>query len=210
MTDKHGDIRREYNFESLSKTDLHTDPLMQFGAWLDQALAAELVDATAMTLATADGTGRPSARIVLLKHHDDQGLVFYSDYGSQKAADLNANPSAELLFYWREFSRQVRVHGQVEKLSREASEAYFQTRPRGSQLSALASKQSQPISSREELEAQLEPWQDADALPTPEQWGGYRLRPQRWEFWQGRDNRLHDRLVYEPAGQHWLITRLQP
>lgn len=211
MKDRHGDIRRQYSVGALHEDALAADPLLQFGNWLEQAIQAQLVDATAMSLATADEQGDPSVRIVLLKHHDANGFVFYTDYRSLKAAQLNSNPRAELLFYWREFERQVRISGVVAKLPRADSEDYFTSRPRESQISALSSQQSAEIGSRAELEAAAQAWRaQADPLPTPDDWGGYRLKPQRYEFWQGRDNRLHDRFVYRQAGRDWRITRLQP
>ena len=224
MTDKHGDVRREYDSRQLQRESLDTDPLRQFEHWLAEAQAADLVDATAMSLATADGQGQPSVRIVLLKHHDAAGFVFYTDYRSQKGRELAANPQASVLFYWRELERQVRINGAVEQVARADSQAYFASRPLESQISASASEQSAVIESRQALAAKADRVRETPELQAPEPWGGYRLVPREYEFWQGRENRLHDRFRYTqkvPAdGQatahtgaawgDWLIQRLQP
>jgi pyridoxamine 5'-phosphate oxidase len=197
----------------VDESDLDRDPLAQFGRWYDEANAVSGLDADAVAVATATADGRPSARMVLLKGFDATGLVFFSNYGSRKGTELEANPRAALLFHWPELGRQVRVEGPVERLPREQSTAYARSRPRQSQLSALASPQSRPVPSREWLEQRVE---ELDAqhpdqqLPVRDDWGGYRVGPEAWEFWQHRDNRLHDRFRYLPAAAGWRIERLGP
>lgn len=207
------DIRREYNCSSLSRAQLDTNPFKQMDAWLEQAKQAELKDATAMTLATAGNNGMPDARIVLLKQFDESGFCWYTSYNSPKGLQLAENAQACLLFYWREFDRQVRIQGHTEKLSVTEAEEYFHSRPLESQFSAAASEQSQTIDSRKTLEAKVEALQNINskAVERPEAWGGYRLIPSTFEFWQGRENRLHDRFHYTlNNATDWLITRLQP
>lgn len=207
------EIRRGYAGAALQKRDLAADPVHQFELWLREAIAADLLEPTAMTLATADRSGRVSARMVLLKGYGPEGFVFYSNYGSKKAGDLAENPQAALVFYWDRLERQVRVEGVVERLSREASETYFRSRPRGSQLGAWASPQSRPLRDRAALQALAE---EAAArfgdgqIPMPEGWGGYRLHPNSMEFWQGRPDRLHDRFRYSRSGERWQLERLAP
>jgi pyridoxamine 5'-phosphate oxidase len=208
------DVRREYERAGLSEGDLAAGPVEQFQLWLDQAMAAEPREFTAMTLATADGAGRPSARIVLLKGFDERGFVFFTNYESGKARELAENPRAALVFYWAALDRQVRIEGTVEKTSREESAAYFETRPRGSRLGAWASPQSRPVGGRQEIERLLEDVAGRFAggdVPVPDFWGGFRVRHETVEFWQGRTNRLHDRLRYarRPEGG-WRIERLAP
>lgn len=208
-----GRLRREYTRAGLSETDAYPDPVEQFRLWFDEALEAGLHEPNAMTLATADASGSPSARIVLLKGYDRRGFAFYTSYTGRKAAELEQNPRAALVFYWGELERQVRIEGVVERLSAEESDAYFAGRPRGSQLGAHVSEQSRPVESRAALEERLRELEEEYAdgeIPRPAGWGGYRLAPQRMEFWQGRENRLHDRLLYALDSGEWKITRLQP
>jgi pyridoxamine 5'-phosphate oxidase len=190
------------------------DPILQFQNWLKQATKAGISEPTAMTLATTSADGQPSARIVLLKEVSQDGFVFYTNYGSRKGRELAVNPRAALVFYWPQLERQVRITGTVVKTSRSQSKAYFQTRPRGSQLAAWASSQSSPIPDRALLEARVRKLKAKYAgasVPLPPNWGGYRLRPESIEFWLGKPNRLHDRLRYsrEPGGG-WKIERLAP
>lgn len=207
------DTRREYDFSSLSKKQLNQNPVEQMILWLEQAKQAEFKDATCMTLSTTDKNGMPDSRIVLLKQIDESGFSWYTNYTSHKGQQLLHNPQACLLFYWRDVDRQVKIQGHVEKLSAEEAEEYFHSRPLDSQFSAAVSKQSQPIDSRKQLEDKLEQLKKTNdnAVDRPESWGGYRLLPESFEFWQGRENRLHDRFAYtkDDSGK-WLITRLQP
>jgi pyridoxamine 5'-phosphate oxidase len=209
-----GDMRRDFHPAGLDRSELLVDPLAQFRKWLDQAIAADIMDPTAMTLATADGSGRPSARIVLLKDLDERGLCFYTDYQSHKAHDLAANPCAALVFYWPQMDRQIRFEGSVKKVSRQRSEAYFMSRPLGSQISATASAQSQPVASRQQLHAmaqQVASQAQQHPLSLPDDWGGYRLIPDMVEFWVGQPSRLHDRFAYtRQADGSWMIQRLCP
>lgn len=208
------ELRADYARSALRETGVDPDPLRQFRHWLEEAVAAELPEPNAMTLATVDADGRPKARVVLLKGLDNAGFLFFTHYTSAKGQQLAANPHAALVFLWHELERQVRIEGVVEPLPRAESEAYFRSRPRASQLGALASRQSAVVANREILEQrfeQLERWHAGGAIPMPEQWGGYRLLPALIEFWQGRPGRLHDRLCYrrrEEGG--WLLERLEP
>jgi pyridoxamine 5'-phosphate oxidase len=197
----------------LLEVDAEPDPYRQFERWYAQALAGGLVEPTAMALATADASGRPSLRMVLLKSHDARGFVFYSNYASRKGEDLAANPYAALLWWWDRLERQVRVEGTVEKLTRAESEAYFHSRPRGAQLSALASPQSRVVPDRATLErrvAELTQRHAQAQVPLPDDLGGYRVQPDCFEFWQGRRDRLHDRLRYTRAGGGWRLERMGP
>ncbi|SNC62985.1 Pyridoxamine 5'-phosphate oxidase [Hymenobacter gelipurpurascens] len=216
MIDPHlADLRKTYAQRTLTEADVQPDAVRQFRAWLDEAISAQVEEPTAMTLATVNEAGQPSARIVLLKGlPDDAGFLFFTNYDSRKGQELATGPLAALTFFWPALERQVRVEGRVEKAPETLSTEYFQSRPRSSQIGAWASPQSQPIQSREELE-QREREVEArfagqEPLPRPEHWGGYILRPQRVEFWQGRPSRLHDRIVYEFHGEGWRLTRLAP
>lgn len=206
------DLRRHYSLKRLRKDELEQDPVRQFRRWLDEALAAQVLEPNAMTLATVGEDGRPSARTVLLKGLDEAGFVFYTNYESRKAADLSANPHAALVFTWLELERQVRVEGTVSKVSRDESEAYFRSRPRGSQLGAWVSRQSAVIAGYEVLEEALAALEKRypDEVPLPPFWGGYRVRPDVVEFWQGRPNRLHDRFRYTRDEEGWQLVRLAP
>jgi pyridoxamine 5'-phosphate oxidase len=191
------------------------NPIVQFENWFQQALAADLREPNAMTLATATPEGKPSARIVLLKEVSESGFVFYTNYMSRKGRDLEANPWAALIFYWADLERQVRIEGGVLRVPRSQSETYFQSRPKGSRLGAWASHQSQPVESRAQLEIRLKDlearYTGRDSVPVPEFWGGYLVRPEVIEFWQGRPSRLHDRIEYRRKGESdWLIQRLSP
>lgn len=205
-------LRTDYLQASLDEADVLDDPITQFGRWFDDALTARVLEANAMTLATVGADGKPSARIVLIKQFDHMGFTWYTNYASEKGQQLAANPQAALLFFWRELERQVRIEGRVVKVSAADSDQYFYSRPLPSQLSALASQQSAPVASRAALDAQYEAVASAGSAPQrPANWGGYRLLPERIEFWQGRSSRLHDRLVFTlQADGTWERTRLQP
>ncbi len=207
------DLRKSYTLAGLRRVELETDPIRQFKEWFQQALDAELIEPTAMTLATSDPEARPSARIVLLKGLDERGFIFFTNYESRKGCELAANPNAALVFYWAELERQVRVAGSVDRISREESEKYFTSRPRGHQLSAWVSTQSEVIADREVLEKRLDEYEQkyTGAVPLPPFWGGFVLFPTQIEFWQGRPNRLHDRFRYtKQASGTWMIDRLAP
>lgn len=208
-------VRENYTRSGLDERSIDPNPIVQFEIWFQQALAADLLEPNAMTLATATPAGRPSARIVLLKEVSESGFVFYTNYKSRKGRELQANPWAALTFYWADLERQVRIEGEVTRVSRSETEAYFRSRPKGSRLGAWASRQSQPIDSRTQLEIRLKDlearYAGSDSVPAPEFWGGYLVRPEVIEFWQGRPNRLHDRLEYRRKGESdWQIQRLSP
>ncbi|HVW13319.1 MAG TPA: pyridoxamine 5'-phosphate oxidase [Mucilaginibacter sp.] len=207
-------IRNEYQAAKLSESDTAADPIKQFDKWFNEALASQQHEPTAMTLATATPDGRPSARIVLMKGFDKEGFSFYTNYLSRKGKEIAKNPLGALTFFWDTLERQVRIEGTIEKLSREESEKYFHSRPKGSQVGAVASPQSQEIPGREGLEKK---WQELEAqyagkdVPKPSHWGGYILKPRMIEFWQGRPSRLHDRILYKKTdNQNWKKVRLAP
>ena len=209
-----GDIRNEYTKFGLNREDLNSNPLLQFEKWFEQARTAQLKEVNAMSLATVTTDGMPQVRTVLLKSFDERGFVFFTNYQSAKAKELNANPKASILFPWLDLERQVRISGDVEKISAAESFKYFTSRPRGSQLGAWISEQSQVISNRSVLKTLLnqvkEKFKEGE-IPLPDAWGGYRIKPQQFEFWQGRASRLHDRFRFRKSGKgEWQVERLAP
>lgn len=207
-------MRRTYGLGELREDQVHPNPIVQFQRWLENAVAFGVTEPNAMVLATAAANGRPSARTVLLKGIDERGFVFYTNQQSRKGEELAANPLCALVFPWHMMERQVRVEGTASKLPDDEVDAYFASRPRGSQLGAWASQQSQPVESREELDLQYasyeRQWPDGTKIATPYFWGGYRIKPDFIEFWQGRTGRLHDRLAYRRTDDSWQLQRLQP
>ena len=207
-----GGYRKEYTKSGLRKADLAPDPVEQFHRWFEEA--AHLREPNAMVLATSTPDGKPSARVVLLKGYDERGFVFYTNHEGRKGRELEDNPRCALLFYWGELERQVRIEGIARRIPEDESDAYYGSRPRGSQLGAWASRQSREVEGRGVLEERLrsleEEYEDLGSVPRPPFWGGYRVEPEVFEFWQGRENRLHDRLVYRWVDEGWRIARLQP
>jgi len=207
------DLRREYIYAGPSRDDLDPDPVVQFERWFREATAADLYTPNALSLATVGEDGMPSLRTVLLKAFDHKGFVFYTNYGSRKAREIEANPKAAMLFHWLELDRQVKIQGHVSRVSTAESLRYFTSRPRGSQIGAWCSQQSSPVGSRTLLEQAFNSMRrkfGEGAIPLPDFWGGYRVEPVRIEFWQGRENRLHDRFEYQRDGDDWVIQRLAP
>jgi pyridoxamine 5'-phosphate oxidase len=205
-------LRKNYTFGQLSETEVPGNPLPLFQLWFDQAVRAQCPEPNSMTLATADKSGNPSARIVLLKGADENGFTFFTNYESQKGRDLALRPQAALLFHWHELERQIRIQGLVDRVSAAESDEYFHSRPLGSRIGAWASPQSAAIPNREFLEEaeRVLKAKFGDTPPRPEHWGGYRLRPTEIEFWQGRPSRLHDRIHYKLDGSTWKVNRLAP
>ena len=215
MTPRETHARKSYERDALDENGIASDPFHQFTTWYDEAVAAGLPEPEAMTLSTATLEGRPSARIVLLRGYDERGFCFFSNYASQKGRELAVNPYAAVTFHWVELERQVRIAGRVEKVSAAESDAYFKSRPAQSRIGAWSSPQSEVIASRDTLEQLVKEYQekysDESAIPRPEHWGGYRVIPERIEFWQGRPSRLHDRLRFSRIEQEaWTLERLAP
>ena len=208
------DIRKEYKLQTLNKMDVDENPINQFGKWWAEAMQSNIDEVNAMTLATADLDGKPSARIVLLKGFDEKGFVFFSNYQSHKAKDMESNARVSLLFFWKELERQIRIEGTVSKISGAESDAYFKSRPQGSKIGAWASPQSRVISSRKIIEANVSEVEEnfaGNEIERPPHWGGYVVKPALIEFWQGRASRLHDRIQYiKQEGANWKIERLAP
>jgi len=210
------ELRENYTMGGLDITDIADSPFDQFNDWMTHAVEGEIIDANAMTLATADENGIPSARIVLLKHFDDEGFCFFTNYDSHKGQNLLANPNAALVLHWKELERQICIRGSVTKTTKEESETYFHQRPHGSQIGAIVSEQSREIPNREHLigceQDLLREFPEGTTVPLPEFWGGFRLAPLYIEFWQGRPSRLHDRIVYrrDTTDSDWVIRRLAP
>lgn len=205
-------MRRAYDHTDLREDTVAADPIEQLERWLQEAHDAGVLEANAMSLSTV-ANGQPSARVVLLRGLSARGLVFFTSYFSRKGRELAENPRAAVLFYWPELSRQVRVEGDVDVLPEEESDAYFASRPRGHQIGAWASEQSEPVEGREILDQRAQDYSErfeGEDVPRPHSWGGYLIRPRRFEFWQGRPNRIHDRLEFERTGGGWEMRRLQP
>lgn len=207
-------LREDYRAKTLDIADVHADPIQQFDEWFQEALNGQIKEANAMTIATVDTVGRPTARIVLLKGFDENGFIFYTNYESQKGKELAENPNIAAVFLWKDLERQIRIEGTATKVAPSVSLNYFQSRPKGSQIGAWASPQSKVIADRNILENNVlelkEKYKDVDNLPIPSHWGGYQIQPTRIEFWQGRSSRLHDRVNYTLVGEEWKIERLAP
>jgi pyridoxamine 5'-phosphate oxidase len=206
-------IRRDYSLTELNESTILSDPFKQFSKWMEESVKSNIIDPSAMVLATADKNSIPSVRIVLLKGFDNDGFVFFTNYNSKKGRELIENPNASILFFWKEFERQIRISGTVKRISQRESEEYFYSRPYESRLAAWASNQSEVIPNRDFLEKKFnymkEKYKEQD-VPLPSHWGGFKLFPDSFEFWQGRENRLHDRIGYTKSGSEWKIARLAP
>lgn len=207
-------IRQEYLLHSLNEDDVLANPFSQFKNWFQEAIESEVAEPNAMTLATVDGSNKPHTRIVLLKGFNEEGFTFFTNQASDKGKEIEANPNVSLCFFWIELQRQVRIDGTAVKVPKTESEDYFKTRPYQSQIGALASNQSEEVSSREYLDAKFKElslkYPEGSTVPMPESWGGYQIAPSYFEFWQGRRSRLHDRIVYEFKNRNWVTTRLSP
>ncbi len=207
------DIRKDYQLKSLAESEVAKNPFDQFSIWWEEAVQSSIVEVNAMALTTVSPEGRPSSRIVLLKGYNEEGFVFFTNYTSDKGKQIEQNQYVSLLFFWKELERQVRIEGTASKVAAEESDAYFESRPVGSRLGAWASPQSQKIADREILDKELEKVTaqfSEQQIPRPPHWGGYRIKPTRIEFWQGRSSRLHDRILYEQVDEQWQIGRLAP
>ncbi|CAN5688936.1 pyridoxamine 5'-phosphate oxidase [soil metagenome] len=207
------DIRREYKLRSLNEKEAAFDAMEQFASWWQDAFESQIDEVNAMTLCTVTADGKPDGRVVLLKGYDENGFSFFTNYESNKGKELQANPNATLVFFWKEIERQVRIYGSVSKLNEVENDAYYNSRPRGSQLGAWASPQSKPVANRQVIEQNLIVLQEEyreGSIPRPPHWGGYRVKPDSIEFWQGRTNRLHDRLLYTKQNNKWSFVRLAP
>lgn len=214
MADSLQDLRLNYKKGSLSKEDLLDDPIVLFEQWMSQAISSEVLEPNAMVLSTASTSGEISSRVILIKEISEVGFIFYTNYNSRKGTQIEENANAAMVFFWKEMERQVRIEGTIEKVSHEKSEQYFQSRPKASQIGAWCSPQSEIIDSREILEKRKieleEQYKEQDVLPCPPHWGGYLVRPNRIEFWQGRPSRLHDRFCYVLIDNQWKRNRLAP
>ncbi len=212
MQDPAASLRQEYGRRELTRKGMLSDPIEQFREWFQDCQRSGVVEPNAMTLSTVGDGGRPSSRMVLLKGFDESGFTFFTNYESRKARELEANPYASLVFWWQAVERQVRVEGVTERVADQAADRYFESRPRESQLGAWASPQSRPLKSRDELEDRYRSFAERypDGIPRPQHWGGFLLRPECIEFWQGRAGRLHDRILYRRDGEGWLLDRLAP
>lgn len=206
-------IRRDFADKPLNEESANNNPFIQFGVWFEEAVNAQLLDPYAMSVSTVNKEGQPSTRIVYLRHISEEGLVFYTNYSSHKGEDISVNNKVAINFFWGELERQIRVEGVVRKVSEEMSDTYFSKRPRESQIGAWSSDQSSKINNRAELEELVKHFTEKfknKEVPRPPHWGGYIIEPQKFEFWQGRPSRLHDRLVYSKEGSDWLVNRLAP
>ncbi|MGB1315236.1 MAG: pyridoxamine 5'-phosphate oxidase [Chitinophagales bacterium] len=203
-------FRKNYTKNQLNEADIHSKPLQQFKVWFQEAVNDASFEANAMVLSTVGKEGMPSSRVVLLKEIIDEGFIFYTNYKSKKAKDLAYNNKASILFFWEKFERQIRIEGEIEKISEQKSINYFNSRPKASQIGAVISMQSEEVSSRKILEEKFEKYNENQEIEKPKDWGGYILKANKYEFWQGRASRIHDRIVYQQEKNSWNIKRLNP